>query len=75
MDRGAWWATVHGVPKEADMTEHACTHTHTHTHSLIWLSRLFLHIQLHPSTIMCSSQLPEYSLLCSSLDLLHILVT
>ena len=20
MDRGAWWATVHGVPKESDMT-------------------------------------------------------
>ena len=22
MDRGAWQATVHGVPKESDMTEH-----------------------------------------------------
>ena len=21
MDKGAWWATVHGVAKEADMTE------------------------------------------------------
>ena len=21
MDRGAWWATVHGVPKDSDMTE------------------------------------------------------
>ena len=21
MDRGAWWATVHGVAEEADMTE------------------------------------------------------
>ena len=21
MDRGAWWATAHGVPKESDMTE------------------------------------------------------
>ena len=21
MDRGAWWATVHGVPKESDTTE------------------------------------------------------
>ena len=20
-DRGAWWATVHGVPKDSDMTE------------------------------------------------------
>ena len=22
MDRGAWWAIVHGVPKELDTTEH-----------------------------------------------------
>ena len=22
MDRGAWWATVHGVTKESDMIEH-----------------------------------------------------
>ena len=26
MDRGAWWATVHGVPKESNMTEQL-THT------------------------------------------------
>ena len=26
MDRGAWKATVHGVTKKSDMTEH--THTH-----------------------------------------------
>ena len=23
MDRGAWWGTVPGVPKDSDMTEHA----------------------------------------------------
>ena len=32
MDRGAWWATVHGVAMSQDITEH--THTHTHTHPL-----------------------------------------
>jgi len=31
MNRGAWWATVHGVTKESDTTEHTHTHTHTHT--------------------------------------------
>ena len=25
MDRGAWWATVHGGAKRVDMTEHAHT--------------------------------------------------
>ena len=35
MDRGAWWATVHGGHKKLDMTERlsACAHTHTHTHT------------------------------------------
>ena len=32
IDRGAWQAIVHGVSKESDMTEHACTHMHTHKH-------------------------------------------
>ena len=30
MDREAWWATVHGVAKESDITEQL-THTHTVT--------------------------------------------
>ena len=44
MDRGAWWATIHGVAKSQtklsnDVCMHVCTHmcartpTHTHTHT------------------------------------------
>ena len=39
MDRGIWWATVHGV-SESDTTketEQACTHTHIHTPALLLL--------------------------------------
>ena len=31
MDRGAWWDTVHGVPKVLDMTEHTGTQITYHT--------------------------------------------
>ena len=34
MERGAWWAIVHGVT-ESDMTKQLNTHTHTHTHTQI----------------------------------------
>ena len=42
MDRGAWWATVHGVAKELDMTEQlmctcVCVRAHTHTHTMMSL--------------------------------------
>ena len=40
MDREAWWATVHGVTKESDMTERLNTHTHTHTLALTKLGCL-----------------------------------
>ena len=33
MDRGAWRATVHGVTKESDTTEHMRAHTHVRTHT------------------------------------------
>ena len=37
MDRGAWWATAHGVTQSqtrlSDQHSHFHTHTHTHTHT------------------------------------------
>ena len=35
MDRGAWWAAVHGVTKESDMTER----THTQPNALISMKK------------------------------------
>ena len=35
MDRGAWWATAHGVTKELDLAEQLM-HTHTHGSGLAW---------------------------------------
>ena len=31
MDRGAWWATVHGITKSEIQLSNSHTHTHTHT--------------------------------------------
>ena len=35
MDRGAWWATVHGVAEELDMAEY--THRHTKNYYFYYL--------------------------------------
>ena len=57
-DRGAWWATDHGVTK-SHMTEQtrahlrvcarAHTHTHTHTHSVLsrWRPEALPNVVLH----------------------------
>ena len=42
MVRGAWWATVRGVSKSQDTTEHA--HTHTHSSYLKRCREFFLQI-------------------------------
>ena len=34
MDRGAWWATVHGVAKESNMTEQEILHVNIICHHL-----------------------------------------
>ena len=36
-DRGAWWATVHGVIELDPAEQLTLTHTHTHTHTLVGL--------------------------------------
>ena len=34
MDRGAWWATVHGCTEDRrPLSARACARTHTHTHT------------------------------------------
>ena len=43
MDRGAWWATIQGVTKKLDMTEHGRKHSEKwESHESRWRRRLFL---------------------------------
>ena len=62
MDRGAWWATVHGR-KELDMTEqltfqliflHVCIYTHTY--------KLYIYIYIYIYTYK-HTHTPSYTLL------------
>ena len=45
-DRGAWWATVHGVVKsQTQLGTHMHTHTHTHTRNSLGRNSLdILHV-------------------------------
>ena len=57
MDRGAWWATVHGVTEESDTTEQLSTaHTdlYTYTHDI-------LDICISMLTHMCTHALTWFS--------------
>ena len=67
MDRGAWWATVHGVTK-MDIIEHACAHTHTHTHThtfsfekacIVFVLSIQYHLLNHSSTVKYIGLLPS----------------
>ena len=53
MNKGAWWATVHGGHKELDSTEPLSTHTHTHTHTYINGLLSFSFINLMVKSTFC----------------------
>ena len=62
MGRGAWWATVHGVCKELDVTEH----THTHTPTVI---HTYTQTHLLPGKALCLKwyNLAQNNRLCNSM--------
>ena len=42
VDRGAWWATVHGVAKsQTQLSIHTYTHTHTHIYVCVCIFGLY----------------------------------
>ena len=52
MDGGAWRATVHGVSKESDMTEHSVAGTASHLKVFSFACNSLLpahHLVTHPS--------------------------
>ena len=57
MDRGAWWAAVHGVSKSRTrLMDNMRTHTHTHTHRLprtVLKNHLIVSVSGHPSIPDC----------------------
>ena len=58
MERGAWWATDHGVGhKELDMSEHTCTHI-CHLLSILYHLCIVHHLSIH----LCISLLSSLSL-------------
>ena len=69
MDRGAWWATGHGVTRVVHNlpTKHTHTHTHTHTythtHALslsVPEARAHTHTHTHTHTYACSLSFSQF---------------
>ena len=55
MDRGAWWATGHGIAKswtQMSACMHTHTHTHTHTRPLTWKLRGHCKVINWPNSIL-----------------------
>ena len=44
MDRGGWWATIHGVAKELDTTKHSTAHQHLYIKVYIYINA---HTHIH----------------------------
>ena len=70
MDRGAWRAAVHGVPKRHDIvTEHAHTSTLQGLSSNLFYSCWYInHIKLQPWSILCLKSLSVFPMLSMSGD-------
>ena len=69
MDRGAWWATVHGVI-ELDMTEQLSTHTHYIPRTYLFYNWKFVPFDgLHPIPPPPTSPLVPTTLISFSLSL------
>ena len=68
MDRGAWRAAVHGVPKRHDIvTEHAHTSTLQGLSSNLFYSCWYInHIKLQPWSILCLKSLSVFPMLSMS---------
>ena len=66
MDRGAWWATVHGVT-ELDMTERLSAHTHGRSHPHYPYQRYFTNQIISNITLsLLKSENVSHSILSNS---------
>ena len=55
MGRGAWWAIVHGVAKESDMTEQLNNNKYTHTHT-----HMYIYANTYTHICVCASNIYMY---------------
>ena len=52
MNRGAWWAIVHGVAEsQIQLSTRMCARTHTHTHTHTRADQIYV-LQKSPLSIM-----------------------
>ena len=69
MERGAWWATVHGVAKNwTQLSMHARTHMHTHTHTHTEYSSTGSLFQVQDVSVQFSSVAQLCLTLCNPMD-------